>query len=106
MTEQHTPHTPSEVTGDDANADVAELGYEDARDQLATVVAQLEQGSPTLEESLALWERGTALAARCEQWLTGARERLAAAQAQAQEGTSTALGASAAAQDASEEASE
>ncbi|MFT8638244.1 MAG: exodeoxyribonuclease VII small subunit [Pseudoclavibacter sp.] len=101
MTEQHTP---IDTTGGE-NADVAELGYEDARDQLATVVARLEQGSPTLEESLALWERGTALAARCEQWLTGARERLEAAQVQAP-GTSTAPGTPAAAQDASGEASE
>lgn len=56
--------------------DVAELSYEQARDELVTVVTALEQGSSTLEESLALWERGEALAARCEQWLIGARERL------------------------------
>ena len=53
--------------------DVAELSYEQARDELITVVNGLEQGSSTLEESLALWERGEALAARCEEWLIGAR---------------------------------
>ena len=42
-------------------------------------VAELEQGSPTLEHSLALWERGEALAARCEEWLLGAKRRLEAA---------------------------
>ena len=60
----------------EANADVAGLSYEAARDELVQVVAQLENGSATLEQSLALWERGEALASRCESWLTGARARL------------------------------
>ena len=62
-----------------ANADVPDLTYEQARDELVAVVARLESGAESLEESLALWERGEALAARCQQWLDGARERLAAA---------------------------
>ena len=33
--------------------DVAELSYEQARDELVRVVAELEQGSATLEQSLA-----------------------------------------------------
>lgn len=57
----------------------AELSYEQARDELVQVVARLEQGGTTLEESLQLWERGEALAARCEEWLLGARQRLEAA---------------------------
>lgn len=61
------------------NADVAELSYEQARDDLVRVVSELEQGSSTLEQSLALWERGEALAQRCEEWLVGARARLDAA---------------------------
>ena len=61
--------------------DVAELSYEQARDELVRVVAELEQGSATLEESLALWERGEALAQRCEEWLVGAKARLDAARA-------------------------
>jgi exodeoxyribonuclease VII small subunit len=64
---------------EDPNADVAALGYEEARDELVTVVARLEAGAGTLEESLTLWERGEALAARCQQWLDGARARLLAA---------------------------
>lgn len=55
------------------------LSYEQARDELVSVVARLEAGGATLEESLVLWERGEALAARCQQWLDGARERLATA---------------------------
>ena len=60
---------------------VEELSFEQARDELVRVVAQLEQGAPTLEQSLALWERGEALAARCEEWLVGAKRRLEAARA-------------------------
>lgn len=55
------------------------LSYEEARDELVQVVGRLEQGGSTLEESLRLWERGEALAARCEEWLLGARRRLEAA---------------------------
>ncbi len=62
-------------------AGVASMGYEQARDALVEVVRRLEAGSATLEESLALWERGEALAGRCEQWLSGARARLDAATA-------------------------
>lgn len=61
------------------NSDVAELSYEQARDELVRVVSALESGGATLEESLALWERGNALADRCEQWLQGAKARLDAA---------------------------
>jgi exodeoxyribonuclease VII small subunit len=66
------------VTGT-AQSDVSALSYEQARDELISVVNSLEQGSSSLEESLALWERGEALAARCEEWLIGARARLDAA---------------------------
>ena len=53
--------------------------YEAARDELADVVRQLEQGGATLEQSLTLWERGEALAKVCQAWLDGARARLDAA---------------------------
>lgn len=55
---------------------VAELGYEAAREELVETVRRLEQGGTSLEESLALWERGEALARRCQEWLDGARRRL------------------------------
>jgi len=61
------------------NSDVSALSYEQARDELVRVVSALEQGSTTLEESLALWERGEAAAKRCEEWLLGAKARLDAA---------------------------
>ncbi|NAZ85107.1 exodeoxyribonuclease VII small subunit [Kineococcus indalonis] len=60
-------------------ADVAALGYEEARDELAEVVRRLEAGGTGLEESLALWERGEALAEACRRRLEGARARLDAA---------------------------
>lgn len=59
--------------------EIAALSYEQARDELVRVVQQLEQGGASLEESLALWERGEALAKRCEEWLIGAKARLDAA---------------------------
>ncbi|GAA2395029.1 hypothetical protein GCM10010420_20430 [Streptomyces glaucosporus] len=59
-----------------------EMGYEQARDELIAVVRRLEAGGSTLEESLALWERGEELAAVCRRWLDGARARLDAALAE------------------------
>lgn len=59
--------------------DVDSLTYEQAREELVGVVRALEAGNVPLEEALALWERGEALADRCQHWLDGARERLAAA---------------------------
>ncbi|MBA3781982.1 exodeoxyribonuclease VII small subunit [Nocardioides sp. InS609-2] len=53
-----------------------QLSYEDAREQLVEVVRTLEAGGTTLEESLALWERGEKLATACQSWLDGARKRL------------------------------
>jgi exodeoxyribonuclease VII small subunit len=59
--------------------------YEQARDELADVVRRLEAGGVTLEESLALWERGEALARICQDWLDGAKARLEAAAPQQDE---------------------
>lgn len=67
------------------NSDIPTLSYEAARDELVDVVARLEAGGEPLERSLELWERGEGLAARCQQWLDGARERLATASAQRDE---------------------
>ena len=71
--------SPAEPAGPgDSNADVASLSYERAREELVGVVQRLEAGQVPLEEALALWERGEALAARCQSWLDDARARLAA----------------------------
>lgn len=55
---------------------MAEMSYEAARTELAETVAKLEAGGLTLEESLALWERGEQLSAICATWLEGARETI------------------------------
>ncbi|MGO1225708.1 exodeoxyribonuclease VII small subunit [Brachybacterium sp. AOP42-C2-15] len=71
--------SPSVTPADGAQqlpADIAELSYEAARDQLVDVVRRLESGQGGLEDSIGLWERGEMLARRCQQWLDGARERL------------------------------
>lgn len=77
---EHTedPQTPAvEPVGEQQlPADIAELSYEAARDQLVEVVRRLESGQGGLEDSIGLWERGEMLARRCQQWLDGARERL------------------------------
>jgi exodeoxyribonuclease VII small subunit len=52
------------------------LGYEQARDELADVVRKLEAGGLSLDDAVALWERGEALARRCDDQLAGARERV------------------------------
>ena len=65
--------TPDEKLTDE------ELSYEQARAELAAVVERLEAGGGTLEESLALWERGERLAEICQRGLDGARERFEAA---------------------------
>ncbi|HET6358604.1 exodeoxyribonuclease VII small subunit [Streptomyces sp.] len=62
-----------------AKTEESTLGYEQARDELIEVVRRLEAGGTTLEESLALWERGEELAKVCRHWLEGARARLDAA---------------------------
>ncbi|WP_377324383.1 exodeoxyribonuclease VII small subunit [Pimelobacter simplex] len=62
-----------------------EPSYEEARAELVEVVRQLEAGGTTLEESLALWERGEALATVCQGWIDGARARLDAVLGDAEE---------------------
>lgn len=65
---------------DNATPDQVEaVSYETAREELIEVVRMLEAGGTTLEESLALWERGEQLATTCQHWLDGARKRLDAA---------------------------
>lgn len=59
-----------------------ELSFEQARDELVNVVAQLEQGTQSLEEAVALWERGEALAQVCTTWLDATRAKLNAAREQ------------------------
>ena len=75
------------MTGKTEQSAAAEaLGYEQARDELIEVVRRLEAGGTSLEESLALWERGEELAKVCRRWLDGARARLDAALAEEEQG--------------------
>lgn len=76
-----TETTPSSPGASPDLSDIESMGYEQAREELVATVSKLEAGGTALEESLALWERGEALANRCEQWLDGARDRLDAARA-------------------------
>jgi exodeoxyribonuclease VII small subunit len=64
------------ATSEVANADVAQLSYEAARDELVDIVARLENGQVGLEDSMGLWQRGEALAAHCAQWLDAAEAKL------------------------------
>ncbi len=57
---------------------VENLSYEEARSELVNVVRVLELGQMGLDESLAYWERGEALAKRCEEHLNGARDKIEA----------------------------
>jgi exodeoxyribonuclease VII small subunit len=86
------PHTSTSPAGDPLSAvDLSALSYEEARDELIRVVTELEQGAATLEDSIALWERGEALARHCEEWLIGAKARLDAARGGATTSTSGAI---------------
>lgn len=71
-----TPETPETTFSAAELDDVESMSYEQARDELVQVVTKLETGGAPLEESLALWQRGEALADRCERWLDGARSKL------------------------------
>ena len=65
--------------------DIADLTYEQARDELVSIVARLEAGQVPLEESMSLWHRGEALAAYCTTWLDGAQAQLEDASGDSQE---------------------
>lgn len=58
---------------------IEQMSYEQARSELAEVVGILELGQMSLDESLAYWERGEALAKACKGFLDGARQRITAA---------------------------
>ncbi len=73
-----TSTTEGGTTDGDTTDGDEPLGYEEARAELLDVVRTLEQGGASLEDSLALWERGERLAQVCQEWLDGARQRLEA----------------------------
>lgn len=74
-------------TGEDSFTAIEQLSYEQARNELAEIVRILELGQMNLDESLTYWERGEALAKRCEEHLAGAAHRVEQALAQGTEKT-------------------
>lgn len=52
------------------------LTFEQALKELEDIVARLESGRVELEESIAIYERGTALKAHCEKKLKDAEARI------------------------------
>ncbi len=57
---------------------VDDMNFETAMAELEKVLGQLERGDVALDESIALYERGAALKARCEAKLKEAEEKVAA----------------------------
>lgn len=84
MSEKNPQQTPTDATGTGAtgNQDVTEMSYEAARAELIETVQALENAEAPLEDTLKLWDRGEALASRCQTILDSAQERLAERQAQ------------------------
>lgn len=76
MAKADTKPADTGASDPDEFADVPELSYEQARDELIGIVAQLEGGQLGLEESMRLWRRGEALATHCSTWLDGAEAAL------------------------------
>jgi exodeoxyribonuclease VII small subunit len=56
--------------------DVSNLSFEDALKQLESIVARLESGDASLDESIGLYARGDALRAQCEARLKDAQARI------------------------------
>jgi exodeoxyribonuclease VII small subunit len=58
------------------HADVDQLSFERAIEELESIVKRLEDGKVALEESVAIYERGEALKRRCEELLRHAEARV------------------------------
>jgi len=55
---------------------VEKLSFEDALKELETIVRNLEGGESPLEDSIAAYERGTALKRHCEEKLRDAQVKI------------------------------
>lgn len=77
---------PTPQPGGRSAATEPALSYEQARDELVSIVQRLESGGAPLDEALALWERGEELATLCQRWLDGAQARIEAARSEAGSG--------------------
>ena len=61
---------------DTPHADIAQMPFERAIEELETIVKRLEEGKVPLEESVAIYERGEALKRRCDELLRQAEARV------------------------------
>lgn len=68
-----------ELPGNPTDSD-EDLSYEQARDELISIVRSLENGGADLSRTMQLWERGEHLATICRAHLDGARRRFAQTQ--------------------------
>jgi exodeoxyribonuclease VII small subunit len=66
----------ADATTTDGFPDIAAMRYEDAREELVSIVSRLEAGQAPLEDSMHLWRRGEALAAHCSRWLDDAQAEI------------------------------
>ena len=64
------------IMAENSNTDVKKLPFERAIEELESIVKRLEEGKVPLEESVAIYERGEVLKARCEELLRQAEARV------------------------------
>ena len=78
MSESTPKLTQTVAAGTDTpdNEDVSEMSYEAARAELIETVQALENAGAPLEDTLKLWDRGEALASRCQDILDSAQAKL------------------------------
>lgn len=74
------PRKPSAKPATDAELDptIAEMGYEEAVEELEAIIERMDRGETGLEESLREFARGDQLARRCRQILDEAEQRIEA----------------------------
>ena len=57
-------------------SDIATLSFEDALEELKSIVERLERGEGKLDEAIEAYDRGAALKRHCEQKLREAKEKI------------------------------
>jgi exodeoxyribonuclease VII small subunit len=60
----------------DAHADIAEMSFEDALEELKAIVARLETGEGKLDEAVDAYDRGARLKQHCEAKLRDAQQKI------------------------------
>jgi exodeoxyribonuclease VII small subunit len=71
------PRKPAKPAADPAvDAEVAAMSYEEAIEELESIIDRMEKGETALEDSLREYARGDALVRRCRQVLDQAQQRI------------------------------